>query len=328
MLQSYQNHTVHRNDQTSPCWGIHTTPQCLVRSSTMQPMRSWHPSGSWHPLQVRTLFTKCHMCEEAGGTAVWNTGNQILQRSVGYAACSVRSHSEHFRLHLLEVKMRTFTSFTSVIGSCSKTPLLPTPRCKGGKVGRCTKQWPIYCNPLWLWFTYFLQKRHSESGMQLEPPAFVTTLGPWQGLQWAEETMQRDTVPLLVVYRYGGFVWFGNHQNISRALKLVRNQNMFPSASICFHLLPPCSWQNTCHLHGTSSVSITISDDKLLKIEACAECFNQLSRGVPGKPAAFIVGLDDVPVFSCDNEVHSAAGSHRSHQCSTDFIVYVVFHSD
>jgi hypothetical protein len=114
----------------------HLTRQCLVRSSTMQPMRSWHPSGSWHPLQVRTLFARCHMCEEAGGTAVWNTGNQILQRSVGYAACSVRSHLEHFRLHLLEVKMRTFTSFTSVIGSCSKTPLLPTPRCKGGKVGK------------------------------------------------------------------------------------------------------------------------------------------------------------------------------------------------
>ena len=145
--------------------------------------------------------------------------------------------------------------FTVSLCGCDSPILVWNNPLKG-----CLESW----NPCPSMFI-FLQKRHSESGMQLEPPAFVTTLGPWHGLQWAEETMQRDTVPLLVVYRYGGFVWLGNHQNISRALKLVRNQNMFPSASICFHLFPSCSWQNTCHLQGTSSVSITISDDKLLQ---------------------------------------------------------------
>ena len=119
-----------------------------------------------------------------------------------------------------------------------------------------------------------------------------------------------------------GLKSINNCQNILRALKLVRNQNMFPSASIGFHLLPSCSWQSTCHLHSASSASIKSPMISCCKIEACVACFNQQSRGVPGKPAAFIVGLDDRPVISCDNQVHTAAGSHRSHQCS------IVFHSD
>ena len=118
--------------------------------------------------------------------------------------------------------------------------------------------------------------------------------------------------------RYGGLVWLGNHQNISRVLKLVRNQNLLPSASVCFHLLSSCCWQSTCHLRGTSSASITFCDDKLLQNRGMC-CMLQLSstiriiRGVPGRPAAFIVGLDDPPVINCDNQDHTAACAHGSH---------------
>lgn len=51
---------------------------------------------------------------------------------------------------------------------------------------------------------------HSESGMQLEPPASVTTLGPWQGLEMSEQSkwcedrcasLGRFTLCSKVVYR-------------------------------------------------------------------------------------------------------------------------------